>query len=149
MPPMTPTMPQSGQDAVIVGAGLQVPLWQGNYSDAVEAARSQARAFSAEQQALRDRSAADLATRLAQLRDARRRIELYGGTLIAQAETVYESALGSFTVGTTTVAQMLLAQQALLELRVELDAVRAEHARAWARLEETIGRPVRAGDSHE
>lgn len=37
------------------------------------------------------------------------------------------------------VAQALLAQRELLELRVELTSARAEHARALARLDQQVG----------
>ena len=72
-----------------------------------------------------------------------RRTALYRGTLVPQAESAYDSVLGAYTVGRGTVAQALLAQRDLLELRVELDRARADHGRAWARLEEIAGREVR------
>ena len=39
-------------------------------------------------------------------------------------------------------SQVLLAVQDLLELRELLARTRAEHAVAWARLEQVVGRPV-------
>lgn len=132
----------SGKDAVIVGVGIRVPLWQGSYADSVAAAEADARAQLAEQSALLDRVEAELATTLANLRDATRRVEIYRGTLVPQAEAAYESVLGAYTVGRGTVAQLLLAQRDLLEQRIELERARADHARTWARLEELVGREL-------
>jgi outer membrane protein TolC len=80
---------------------------------------------------------------LANLRDALRRVQLYRGTLVPQAQSAYESVLGAYTVGRGSVAQALLAQRDLLELRIELERARADYARTWARLEELVGRELR------
>ena len=142
-----PSVPDSGQDAVILGAGIRLPLWQGTYADGVAAAEADARAQRAEQQALADRAEAALIASLATLRDTKRRIELYEATLIPQAETAYESVLGAYTVGRGVVSQALRAQEDLLDLRVQFERARAEHARTWARLEELVGRPLPRTDS--
>lgn len=132
----------SGRDAVIVGAGLRLPLWQASYSDSIEAAEAESRAHQAEQRSLVDRAEAELVSTLANLRDATRRVEFYRATLVPQAQSAYESVLGSYTVGRGTVAQALLSQRDLLELRIELERARAEHAQTWARLEELVGREL-------
>jgi len=137
-----PGVAGSGRDAVIVGAGIRIPLWQGSYSDSIAAAEAESRAHRADQRSLVDRAEAELASTLANLRDATRRVDLYRVTLVPQAETAYESVLGSYTVGRGTVAQALLSQRDLLELRIELERARADHARTWARLEELVGREL-------
>lgn len=142
-----PNVSGSGKDAITVGAGIRLPLWQGNYSDSIAAARADARAQRAEQRALMDRAIAELESALANVRDAVRRVELYKRTLIPQAESAYDSVLGAYTVGRGTVAQALLAQRDLLELRVELDRARADYARSWARLEEITGRLVHRAEN--
>ncbi len=134
-----PNTPDSGKDAVIVGGAVSLPLWQGSYADSVDASRAEARAHRSEQRALENQALSDLTSSLSNVRDAARRVKLYRGTLVPQAESAYESVLGAYTVGRGTVAQTLLAQRDLLELRVDLDRARADHARAWARLEEIVG----------
>jgi cobalt-zinc-cadmium efflux system outer membrane protein len=138
----TPNVQDNGKDAVIVGVGVALPLWQSNYKDSVEAHHSDARAYHADARAARDRTVANLQNTLSDLRDAYRRIDLYRGTLVPQAETVFESVLGAYTAGRSNLASILLAQRDLLELRVQLQSARAEYARSWARLENTVGRAV-------
>jgi cobalt-zinc-cadmium efflux system outer membrane protein len=137
-----PDVPGSGRDAVIVGAGIRVPLWQGSYGDSVEAAEAESRAQRAEQRSLVDRAESELTVTLANLRDAQRRVELYRVTLVPQAQSAFESVLGTYTVGRGTVAQTLLSQRDLLELRIELERARADHARSWSRLEGLTGREL-------
>lgn len=138
---------------VDLGAAISLPLWQGSYADAISAREADASAQRAEGRVLLDRARAALESALSRVRDAVRRAALYQDTLVPQAESAYESVLGAYTVGQGTVAQALLAQRDLLDLRVELDRARADHARAWARLEEVAGRELRrspvVGDHHE
>ncbi len=135
-------VPDSGRDALMVGAELRMPLWRGSTADGIQAAEADARAERAEQRALVHRAEAELAETLAELRDSARRVEFYRVTLVPQAESAYESVLGAYTVGRGTVAQTLLSQQDLLELRIELERARADHARTWAELEEIVGREL-------
>jgi len=133
---------KSGQDAVIVTAGLSVPLWGRNYRDAMSAARAEGDAHRADRDAALQTADAQLTAALSAVRGAQRRIDLYRNTLIPQAETTFQSVLGGYQSGRSTVASALLAQKALLELQLELASSRAHHARAWAVLEAVVGHPV-------
>jgi len=133
---------KSGQDAVIVTAGLSVPLWGRSYRDAMGAARAEGAAHLADRDAAMYAADAQLEAALAAVRDAQRRIDLYRSTLIPQAETTFQSVLGGYQSGRSTVASTLLAQKDLLELQLELARSRSHHARAWAVLEAVVGRPV-------
>lgn len=139
----------SGNDAVIVGGGISIPLWRGSYSDAADAARADASAARADRMAAEDRALAELAVAWAQVRDSVRRVELHRNTLIPQADSAYASVLGAYVTGQGTVAQTLLAQKDLLELRGDLEKARAEYAIAWARIERVVGRAVQAGSREE
>ncbi|MBK8012778.1 MAG: TolC family protein [Deltaproteobacteria bacterium] len=132
----------SGRDAVIASLGIRVPLWQGSYGESVAAAEADARAQYAEQQAMIDQAEAELASTLVHLHDAVRRVAFYRGRLVPQAQTAYESVLGAYVVGRATVAQVLLSERDLLELRTELERARVAHARWSARLEELVGREL-------
>ncbi len=138
-----PDVRDGGKDALVVGAGLRVPLWQRSYSDAVSAARSMAKAQRADQRAATDRAIADLESSLSAVRNGVRRVSLHRNTLVPQADAAYASVLGAYATGRGTVAQVLLAQRDLLELRVELETARATYARSWARLERVVGRTIK------
>ena len=138
----TANVDRSGQDAVFLQAGLRLPAWQSSYIDDVRAAQAEARARVAQGRARHVRGVEQVQVSLSKVRDAARRVRLYRETLVPQAESAYESVLGVYTVGRGSVAQTLLSQRDLLELRVELERARTEHAQAWARLEEAVGAPV-------
>ncbi len=134
--------PDSGKDAVVVTAGLSLPLWGPNYRSSMSAARAEGAAHRADRDAARLAADAHLEAALSAVRDAQRRIDLYRDTLIPQAETTFQSVLGGYQSGRSTVASALLAQRDLLELQLELARSRAKHARAWAVLEAVVGRSV-------
>lgn len=137
-----PGVADSGKDAFMLGGGLTIPLWQGIYSDRVAAARADASAHRAEQAAAEDHALAELEAALSSVRDAVRRAHLYESTLVPQADSAYSSVLGAYATGRGTVAQTLLAQRDLLELRSELEKARADYALGWARLESVVGKSV-------
>lgn len=132
----------SGKDAVMVMLSATVPLWGGSYTDAEDAARAEAAAHRADGDAAERRAEAELEEALSKVRDAQRRIELYSGTLIPQAETVHETLRGSYQTGRATLAQVLMSERELLEQRDALVDAKADHAIAWAELERVAGREV-------
>jgi len=134
--------PDSGKDAVVAGVGLRIPLWQGTYTHEISAQRRMADALRSEHAARGDRAIADLASALSSVRDSERRVRVLSGTLLPQARASYSSVLGNYTVGQSAVAQTLLSQRDLLDLSVELATASADHQRAWAQLDEVVGRPV-------
>ncbi len=133
---------QSGRDALSLGVGVQVPLWQKSAAERVTAAESLSRAARATVEGRTLDARAALHGALAEVEATGRRISVVKGTLLPQARAAYSSLLGTYTTGASTVAQALLAQQALLELRVELVRVQADHARALAALDAVCGREV-------
>jgi len=141
-PAVMPGVADSGKDAVIVMAGAKVPIWGGVYEAGEKEARAESAALRAREQAARDQTIADLEKALSDVRDAARRAKLHRDTLLPQAEMVYSSGLGAYQVGRTTLASVIMAQRDLLEIESGLDRALADHAVAWARLEEIVGRPV-------
>jgi outer membrane protein TolC len=134
-----PNVPDSGKDAIAITGGIGLPLWRGNYEDAASAARADKRAHEAQLVAARDAALAELRSSSSSVREGARRVNVYESTLIPQADAAYSSVLGAYATGRGSVAATLLSQSDLLQLRIELEEIRAEHAAAWARLEEVVG----------
>jgi cobalt-zinc-cadmium efflux system outer membrane protein len=141
-PAVSPEMVDSGKDAVMVGVGISLPLWQGTYAHAVGAARADAEALRSDQRSWQVMAVAEVERAMSRVRDSERRVRVTADTLLPQAEAAYSSLLGTYVAGESTVAQTLLVQQDLLDLRVDVDRARAAHARAWAALEHVCGREI-------
>jgi outer membrane protein TolC len=141
---LDPTMPDSGKDPVMVMGGLRVPVWAGAYKAAERQAEAQGAAFRARRVAAEQRAAADVEEWLVTIEDTARRVTLHETTLIPQSEAAYESALGGYQVGTSTLAAVLMAERMLIEHRLKVFETQAKHAVAWAELQAVVGRPVAA-----
>jgi len=133
---------ESGKDALAAAMGLTVPLWQKSAADQVLAAESMARAARSTTAAHTLESRAALHRAIADVEATGRRAAVVRGTLLPQAEAAYASLLGTYTTGASTVAQAMLAQQALLTMRIELVEAHAKHAQAWARLRAVCGQDI-------
>lgn len=131
--------PDDGKDAVAVGVGVKVPLWQGTYGHEVASARARQQAARASERATGDQLVAEVHALTAEVDDTARRVDLIDSTLLPQAEAAYGSVLGQYTVGEGSVAQALLAQRDLLDLAIDRAAAQAAHRRAWARLHAVVG----------
>lgn len=143
-PAQMPGVADSGKDAVVAMVGAKLPLWGGSYQAEQEEARAEGQAHRAREAAARDQAAADLQKAMSEVRDAARRAKLHRDTLLPQAETVYTSGLGAYQVGRSSLASVILAQRELIDIQLAFDRALADHALAWARLEEVVGRPVKS-----
>ena len=141
-PSPMPDVEDSGKDAISVGLGVKVPLWQRAYGQGIAAAEAEASALRSDQQTLEDQRVALLDGAIAAVLDSERRARVTETTLLPQAQAAYTSLLGAWATGDNAVAQAILAQRDLLDLQVRLTNARADHARAWAILDDLCGRPV-------
>jgi len=129
----------SGKDAVALGVGLKVPLWQRIYGHDVAAARRTEESLRARRQARDDELQAAVDATAARVRDSARRVQLVEQTLLPQAQSAYEAVLGEYAVGRAQVSQTLLAQRDLLDLAVDGVVAQADHQMQWALLTSLTG----------
>ena len=141
-PGIDPTLPKSGQDAVVGVVALKVPVSGGAYKAAQQQALAEGAMYRARERAARDRAVAELEQALANLRDAVRRVRLYTTTLLPQAETTYSSTLDGYQSGRSSLAEVLIAEKDLLELALGLFQAHATYGASWAELERVVGKPV-------
>ena len=132
----------SGKDAFAVGVGLRLPLSWRAIGDDIRAAEAAVGGATFHTETQRRDLEVELLAALAQAQDTARRVQLTEGTLLPQAEAVYAGLLGAFAVGRAPLADLLLAQRDLLDIRIETDALYAGHARAWAALNALSSRPT-------
>lgn len=137
-----PNVPGSGDDAVLVSVQASVPLWIGSYRDAEEAARAETEARRSEAAAAARSAEAALDDALARIADSARRIALLEEALLPRGEAMVVALRGAYEAGRASLAQLLLGEETLLELRLERVDLRADHAIAWAELDAVVGRTV-------
>ncbi|MEO0599951.1 MAG: TolC family protein, partial [Myxococcota bacterium] len=141
-PALDPSIVDSGKDAVAIGLGVRLPLWQRIHGAQVRAAEATATEHRAVAEQVRLALTTSLDEARVRVTDSVRHVTVVQHTLLPLAKATYSSLLGSYAVGDATVAQVLLAQRDLLELQVEEQDARAAHAVAWADLDERCGTDV-------
>jgi outer membrane protein TolC len=139
---MDSSLPESGDDAILLSFGVNVPIWREKYDAAVRQAVS-TRLAKAHQRAA---EANQLAARIQQAwfdhTDAHRRVELYEQTLIPKAEESLRASLAAFRAGETSFLDLLDAERTLLEFALSAERARADRGTALARLGALVGADV-------
>lgn len=131
--------------SLTVGGSVSLPIWRSSYEDAADAMMAEAVARRFARQARYDQSMADLDEALSQIRDSARRARWVVEVLIPQADAAYSSLLVAYASGRGEVAQLLMTQRDLLDLRILGLRAKVDHEMAWAKLENLVGAPVLAG----
>lgn len=134
------------EGTLTLGGSVSLPIWRSDYADAADAMSAEAVARRFARQATYDASLAEMDEALSQIRDTARRARLVGEVLIPQADAVYGSLLAAYASGQGTVAQLMLTQRDLLDLRILVLRVQVEHELAWSKLENLVGTPVLMGE---
>jgi outer membrane protein TolC len=120
----------SGDDALALTLGIDLPIWRGRLDAGLaraRAARSAAVAAAADEQLT---LGADLAMTLYELRDADRRLLLYRDGLVAKGRQALGAVSAAYTAGEASLLELVDSQRELLEF--ELSAARAEADRSNA-----------------
>ncbi len=131
--------PDSSQPAVIGLLSVNVPIWRDKLDAAVRAARHGQVALSARRDQAASDLEAELATELYHVRDARRKIELYVGTLIPKAREHLRVTQTAYASGASDFADVIDALRVLLEFELSHDRALTDHAARRAALERLIG----------
>jgi len=139
---VNPAAADSGKDAVILGAGVKLPIALGAYGaeESAAEARREAAVARREQVAADARAKAEALVR--QIRIANRRTQLWGTELIPGASSALRSALTGFSAGRATFVDVLEIERQLLRYRLGMARACADRDRAVAQLELLIGKEL-------
>ena len=134
--------PDDGKDPVIAMISLNLPLWRDKYDAGVREARAEYYAARHQKKEKTNSLSSQLKMASYRLRDARRKIDLYGDALLPKAreslkvmESGYLAATGSFT-------DLIDAQRIFLEFALAYERALTDHAQSLAKLEMLVGREI-------
>lgn len=141
-----PTMPESGKDPWLLSVSMELPLWWGQHRAAREQARAQRRARQLEWEDAANRLAAEVLEVRNRLQAQQRSIDLLESSLLPLAEQATEVTVRDYAGGRVTYVEVIDAQQAQLELELDLARAQADRGQSLAHLERLLGRPL--DDAH-
>jgi outer membrane protein TolC len=120
----------SGDDALAVTLGIDLPLWRGRLDAGLARARAERSAAVASAADERLALGAELAMTLYELRDADRRLALFRDGLVAKGRQALAAVSAAYSAGEASLLELVDSQRELLEF--ELSAARAETDRGNA-----------------
>jgi len=138
-PASMPNTPDSGQDAVIAGFSINIPLWWGKYRAGVREAESR---YAATQQERQDRAntlTTDLKLALFKYQDSERKIVLYRDALIPKADENVKVIQRSFEAGKSDFLSLIDAERILLEFQLTYERAVASREQGLSTVEKLVG----------
>ena len=117
-PVVNPTTPDAGQDPWGVTVAVNIPIWLGKNHAARAEALANKRASENEYDNRLNALRAELSASLALLRDANRRLHLYGEELLGLAEQAVENSRSSYENGRTGILEVIDSERSLLDLQL-------------------------------
>ena len=131
---------ESGKDPILATLSINIPLWWNAYRAGEREKVSHLRQA---RMALEDRSReleSEVELVVYSLQDARRKINLYGDSLVPQARQSMEATRASFKTGDADILALLDAERTLLQFRLERERAVADHLQNVAKLEMLVGK---------
>jgi outer membrane protein TolC len=137
-PPASP----DGQDALMVGAGIRLPLWRGS----LHASRQQREIERSRLDEQRRALDSDVRIRIEELRQRikleRKNLSLLSAGLVPQAEITRDATLAAYTTGRAAFIDLLDAERMLFELQLDEITTLERLHQAIASLHRVLGSPV-------
>lgn len=110
--------PDAGQDPWGFTVAINIPIWFEKYGAARAEALASKRSFESEYDNRHNVLRAELSASLAILKDANRRLELYGEELLSLAEQAVENSRTSYEGGRTGILEVIDSERSLLDLQL-------------------------------
>jgi outer membrane protein TolC len=136
---IAPGTPDSGKDPIIAMLSVNVPIWHGKYKAGEREARSGYLAAVKAREERANALGARVKMTLYRYRDAERRIDLFGDTLVPKAEQSLRAIDASFQGGEASFLDVVDALRVLLEFELSRERALADHAQRLAELEMLVG----------
>lgn len=145
---MNGSIPESGDDPILLHFGVNVPIWREKYQAGVREAMARRLSVAYEREDAGNAIAAQLHRVWFEHTDAHRRAQLYERTLIPKGEESLRASLAAFRAGEASFLDVLDAERTLLEFAIAAERARADRGQALATLNTLVGEsaPTRAAD---
>ncbi|MFT7669208.1 MAG: cobalt-zinc-cadmium efflux system outer membrane protein [Planctomycetota bacterium] len=134
-----PAVSGSGDDALALTLGFDLPIWRSSYEAGSRQAEAKMRGSTLERDELLNKLSAQLEMALYKFRDASRRVELFGGSLVPKGEQSIQALNTGYQSGNEGFLDLIDAQRVLLEFQLQEARAMADRAKALATTERITG----------
>jgi cobalt-zinc-cadmium efflux system outer membrane protein len=137
---------ESGKDPIVGMIGLTLPIWYGKNRAARREAEARHAAVLKQRVDRHSALLADLQMALFGLRDASRKIDLYGDTLVPKAKQSLNATRQGFESGKQDFLSLVDAERLLLEFQLMHEQALVNRVKRIAELEMLVGKNLRASE---
>ena len=134
-----PDVAGTGRDPVAVMGAASLPLWRGKYRAGAREAQARREGVRWKREEAKNRLLTELRLVLYKLREAERKITLFGDTLLPLAQNSLEVAEQAYRAGRSDFMQLIEAQRMLLEVRLSYQRAVADREQRLAEAEMLAG----------
>ena len=138
-PADTSGVADSGDDALALTLGFDLPVWRSSYRAGAREAEAGMREARLQHQEARNRLSAALAMALYRFRDGNRRVGLFRDSLVPKGEESVRALDTAYQAGDEGFLDLIDAQRVLLEFQLESARAAADRAKALAEIERLTG----------
>ena len=132
----------SGKDAVALMFSINIPLWRDSYHAAERQAQSRLRKTRYEKMEKENQMIATVFDVLYEIDDSRRKITLFGDTLLPKTETLVQASETAYKSGNEDFLSLIDAQRMLLGYRLDYERAMINYQQNTAKLEMLIGKEL-------
>ena len=144
---LNPDLTDSGKDPLMAMVSVNLPIWYGKYRAAEREARLRKAAVEETRDDTEKRLGADLQLALYHFRDAARKINLYGDTLLPKAKQSLQVTQQEFEAGKAGFIALIDAQRSLLEFQLAHQRAQSDRGQRLAEIEMITGKEIREKQS--
>lgn len=139
---LNPDVVDSGNDAIVAMVTVNLPIWYGKYRAGEREARFRKSAVEDVREDAEKRLAADLKLSLYRFRDAERKVDLYGDTLVPKAKQALQVTQQGFEAGKEGFIALIDAQRSLLEFQLAHHQAVSDRGSRLAEIEALVSRDL-------
>lgn len=146
---LNPATPGSGDDPIMIGFSMSLPVWRSSYAAAEREARHLLRSARQRLDATELEILASVENLAYRADDAGRRIGLYRDSLIPRAKEALELTLSAYRTGGATILDLMDSERAFLEFELSYWRACLEYSQGEARLRALTGQEALAGQGEQ
>jgi len=138
-------IPDNGKDPLLATLSINLPLWRGKYRAAEKEAAGNHLAAHSERQDRESSLTAALEREMFRYRDALRKLDLYGDTLLPKGRQALRATTAAYETGKASFLELVDAQRLLREFELSRARAAADLNIHLAEIERLVGGPVSPG----
>jgi outer membrane protein TolC len=133
------SMAANGQDPVMIGVGVNLPIYRRRLEAGVREAQAEAAASARRYDALRDMTLQEVKDLFAQAKSQQEIAALFRGAIVPQAEQTFQVSIRAYQVGEVSFLQLIDNWRQLLRFQLARRRVETQLRQTLATLERTVG----------